>query len=473
MKDVDFVLAPFRVKLVSWSRSMKTLFLNLLLMVCTIPCTARAQVEYDFSGVDQLLADSVSTIRGLRGGSALLLIKDDEIIYDKSFGIFYNTSTIVPIASATKWLSAAVIMSLVDDGLIALDDFVKDYLPQFTQEKGNMTIRQMFSHTAGMPGKSSYNRDLSLTLAQAVDSIAQNVDLQISPGTAFIYGGVSMHVAGQIAEIVTGKNWETLFKERIAQPLGMDGTDYQGLGKTENYRIAGGAQSSAHEYANFLQMILNHGQFNGSQILSNQAVQEMQKDQTFGVPIVETPYEKYAYLGLKLPETRYGIGQWIERKDTLSGESIEVSSQGAFGFSPWIDRERNLVGVLSVKSLLIKVMPTYLELKNRIRVAIDGVGNPSSVKNEKHAPEEYFLHQNFPNPFNPTTTIEYTTPKSGYATIKIYNLYGQEIAILTSGFHDAGSHKTTWEAKELPVGIYFYRLQAGTFSVTKKLVLQK
>lgn len=92
---------------------MKTLFLSLLLIVCIIPCTVHAQFEYDFSGVDQLLSDSVSTIRGLSGGCALILIKDDEIIYDKSFGIFYSTSKIVPIASATKWLSAAVIMSLV------------------------------------------------------------------------------------------------------------------------------------------------------------------------------------------------------------------------------------------------------------------------------------------------------------------------------------------------------------------------
>lgn len=157
----------------------------------------------------------------------------------------------------------------------------------------------------------------------------------------------------------------------------------------------------------------------------------------------------------------------------MSGESIELSSQGAFGFSPWIDLERNLIGVLSVKSLLIKVMPTYLELKDHIRAAIDSVGNPSSVKNERQVPQEYFLHQNFPNPFNPTTSIEYTTQKPGYATIKIYNLAGQEIVTLTSGYHDAGSHKTTWEAKGLPGGIYFYRLQAGAFSVTKKLVLQK
>jgi hypothetical protein len=67
--------------------------------------------------------------------------------------------------------------------------------------------------------------------------------------------------------------------------------------------------------------------------------------------------------------TRYGLGEWRERVDA-TGRAVEVSSQGAFGFSPWIDKERMLVGVLMLRSSLIQVMPVYLDLKQIVRTAI-------------------------------------------------------------------------------------------------------
>jgi serine-type D-Ala-D-Ala carboxypeptidase/endopeptidase len=444
-----------------------------LIIACIIPLIVHAQNEYDFSAVDQLLSDSMRTISGLGGGCGFILIKDNEIVFEKSYGLFYSTNKIVPIASATKWLSAGVIMSLVDDGLISLDDSLNQYLPQFKGEKGRITIRQMFSHTSGLPAQSPFVNDKSMTLAQAVDSIANNVELEISPGTGFIYGGVSMHIAGRIAEIVTGKSWATLFFERISQPLEMGNTDYNGLGVTENYRIAGGAQSSAREYANFLQMIKNNGVFKNTRVLSQQAIHEMQKDQTFGVPLLESPFNDYVYLDSTLQETRYGIGLWIERKDTASGESSEISSPGAFGFSPWIDLERNVIGILSVRSLLPKVVPTYLELKKLIRTAIDSVSFPSSIEIEKQTVNEYSLFQNFPNPFNLSTTIKYNIQKPNWVIIKVYNLAGQEIETLVNEYHYVGSYTVPWHATGIPSAVYYYTLQTGGPFETKKLILLK
>ena len=85
----------------------------------------------------------------------------------------------------------------------------------------------------------------------------------------------------------------------------------------------------------------------------------------------------------------------------------------------------------------------------------------------------YLLSQNYPNPFNPSTTIKYTLSKSSIIALKIYNLAGQEIETLVEGFRHAGEHELKWEAEGLPSGIYFYRLQEGEFSETKKLILQK
>ncbi|MBD3340248.1 MAG: T9SS type A sorting domain-containing protein [Candidatus Lokiarchaeota archaeon] len=83
------------------------------------------------------------------------------------------------------------------------------------------------------------------------------------------------------------------------------------------------------------------------------------------------------------------------------------------------------------------------------------------------------LHQNYPNPFNPSTTIKYALQKSGNILLKIYNLSGQELEILANRYQTTGEYEITWQSKGLPSGIYFYRLQFGEFSETKKLILQK
>ena len=89
------------------------------------------------------------------------------------------------------------------------------------------------------------------------------------------------------------------------------------------------------------------------------------------------------------------------------------------------------------------------------------------------APSEYLLSQNYPNPFNPTTTIEFALPHSGYITLKAYNVLGEEVATLVDGDHAAGTFNTMWTASGLPSGLYFYRLTAGEYVQTKKMVLMK
>jgi dipeptidyl aminopeptidase/acylaminoacyl peptidase len=93
--------------------------------------------------------------------------------------------------------------------------------------------------------------------------------------------------------------------------------------------------------------------------------------------------------------------------------------------------------------------------------------------------QRYTLNQNYPNPFNPTTTIEFSLPKSSQAMLKIFDILGREVATLVNEHLNAGTFKTEWDAKNMPSGTYFYRLQAGdastgsaqSFVETKKLLL--
>ena len=88
-------------------------------------------------------------------------------------------------------------------------------------------------------------------------------------------------------------------------------------------------------------------------------------------------------------------------------------------------------------------------------------------------PGDFSLLQNYPNPFNPTTIIRFSLPKSGYVTLKVYNLLGQEIETLVNGERTAGGYNIEWHPSGLTSGVYFYRLSAGSYSEIKKMLFLK
>jgi len=89
------------------------------------------------------------------------------------------------------------------------------------------------------------------------------------------------------------------------------------------------------------------------------------------------------------------------------------------------------------------------------------------------SPKSYNLAQNYPNPFNPVTTIKYSIPKTSNVLIKVFDVLGNEITILINEEKPVGTYELNWNAANLPSGVYFYRLQAGSFVETKKMILLK
>ncbi|MDI6804509.1 MAG: T9SS type A sorting domain-containing protein [Bacteroidota bacterium] len=88
-------------------------------------------------------------------------------------------------------------------------------------------------------------------------------------------------------------------------------------------------------------------------------------------------------------------------------------------------------------------------------------------------PNQYALEQNYPNPFNPTTIINYQLPIDNWVTLKVYDVLGREVATLVDEFKDSGYYEATWDATNIPSGVFFYRMQTGSFSETKKLILMR
>jgi hypothetical protein len=110
--------------------------------------------------------------------------------------------------------------------------------------------------------------------------------------------------------------------------------------------------------------------------------------------------------------------------------------------------------------------PTWVEA-NILIVNVDSKNNKSSV------PEHFTLSRNYPNPFNPETTIEYALPYNSFVQIKIFDVLGREIKTLVNDNLAAGKYKTIIDASELSSGVYFYRLSADNFTEIKKMILVK
>jgi len=112
-----------------------------------------------------------------------------------------------------------------------------------------------------------------------------------------------------------------------------------------------------------------------------------------------------------------------------------------------------------------------------IVTAPNQISNPTDKKFAK----EYALNQNYPNPFNPSTTIEFSIPKTEYVTLKIYNILGKEVTTLVSDKLTPGIHKYTWDATDFASGLYYYRIETSDpstssgqlFVKTRKLLLIK
>jgi len=323
---------------------------------------------YDFSAVDAFIEQNASVYANQ---VIVLVSQNGKMIYQKQHQLTANDAR--AIASATKWLSGAVIMSLVDDGKLLLSDTVGKYLPIFTQHhKGNITIRQLFSHTSGFPGDSpqGYEYRPTLSLAEAVDSLAVRTAMLHTPGTVFNYGSIGMHIAGRIAEIVSGKSWQTLFNEKIATPCNMS-VAYLPL---RNPIIAGGGFTSAGDYLHFLEMIVNKGMYSSKRVLSENAIAEMLKDQTNNARIEGTPYLTNQYSTYKNTNIRYGMGNWLDVVDN-SGKVLESSSPGLFGTHPWQDSKNNLAGIIFTKTDPQISNQISLQIREKIRNIIEQKNN--------------------------------------------------------------------------------------------------
>lgn len=324
------------------TRFVASTLVELGLFIASCTSSMRRQAAYDFTPLDSIISEWME--KEYYPGGAICVVKNDSVVFEKTYGSFTG-ETKVYVASAGKWVAAAVVGAVVDRTELDWDDPVEKWLPEFKEDaKGKILLRQLLSHTSGVrpylprPQVDNYNH-----LDSAVMEILP-LDTVFAPGTRFEYGGLGMQIAGRMAEVAMGKEFEPLFQELIARPLGMVHSHFTPVNRDGGHApmLGGGLCTTLNDYIRFLNMIFHDGMFEGRKIISVETIREMQADQVGDARV--SPGE-YVEKGLgKHHAGIYGLGEWRELTDETTGEAYQISSPGWAGAYPWLNKKDGVYG---------------------------------------------------------------------------------------------------------------------------------
>lgn len=335
------------------------------------PATPPPVVQPDpFADVDRA-ASAAFTAQGISGMGLAIYDAAGNKRFEKMYGDFAPDRRIA-IASASKMVAGLTLLRLVEQGFLSLDSTTGAVLG-WTGPQGAITLRQLLSFTSGLPREASCTLLAGITLADCVTSISQ-MDLVAAPGTRFDYGSTHLHVAARMAEVVTGQAWGEVFAAQLKAPLGLGSemTFYswplQALG-TSNPLVAGGLRATLNEYARVLQLELNRGVYQGNRLIGD-ALFDAQATEPFpNATIGVSPFQDAGI------DFHYGLAAWLECPPPAVNCAV-LSSPGAFGFTPWVDRDGGYFAILAMEvsesqsGIVEFSVRLAQDLKPRIRAAL-------------------------------------------------------------------------------------------------------
>jgi serine-type D-Ala-D-Ala carboxypeptidase/endopeptidase len=306
----------------------------------TVPGTTTTTVhkvfaQGAFNPTDALLEERVRSAR-LSVGMIRIVAADGVVIHEHSIGGMSGT-TPISIASSTKWLTAATLMTFVDRRVIGLDDDISKWLPEFAGSNPPITARQLLDHTSGVHDNPCQTD--GTPLATCVRTLASS-SREFPAGSAFSYGNSPFLVVGRLIEVLGGADFATVVRQQLTGPLAMSDTTWPGAPGAAN--PAFGVRVTVDDYGKFLDMILHDGVSNGTRVLSSNAVRQMITNQ---VSAYDTSRD-YSVGITQIP--RYGLGCWPDAQDQ-SAMTVVVSGNGGAGFYPWVDFTTHTWGIVGVQ----------------------------------------------------------------------------------------------------------------------------
>ncbi|MEI9945999.1 MAG: serine hydrolase domain-containing protein [Chitinophagaceae bacterium] len=326
-----------------------------------------ASPAYKWGELDQELEAK----KKLLGTDAVMMVwkQGDTLVYKKEMGDF-NSKTQAPIASCSKWLTAALVMQFVDEGKLSLDDKITKWLPEFEKYgKNYITLRICLAHMTGIEDeggflKKLFQRKKFESLEEEVNSFAAR-EIRANAGEDFWYGSIGLNIAGRVLEVISKKRFDVIIKQKLFNPMTMRRTSFTSMDGS-SLNPSGGALSTAEDYMKFLVMLMNKGNYNGVQILKEESVNALMQIQTKPSIIKYAPEPAKGY--------NYALGSWaIEEKD---GKATTLASPGLFGTWPMVDFCRGYAYLVFVKNLLgDEKADEYMLLKKLVDAQIKPVCN--------------------------------------------------------------------------------------------------
>ena len=328
-----------------------------LLTACGGGSTARVEPVYDFSATDQAVEGFLAETPSLAGAGLIVVHREWGVLHHRAFGAF-ALDRISLVASASKMVSAGILNRLADDGLLDLDEPIREVLG-WEGAYPEVTTAHLLSNSSGLVGLfpdltfAPYRCQLSyegtlLDCGKSIFTSRPAATAVVPPETEFRYGGGQWQVAGAVAEAVSGKTWDMLFQEIYREPCGLASSGYnnqwsqfpdtglleypgafasdpESLLPTENPNPEGGLFTTTGDYGKLLLMQLRGGRCDEQFVMSPESVRRMQANQILGTGEGVT---NSVWPG-------YGYGWWVDTE-----REGWVTDPGAYGAVPWLDLMR-------------------------------------------------------------------------------------------------------------------------------------
>lgn len=319
-----------------------------------------------FAEIPALTTGLLKYQKDLGNDFVVIVQKDGKEIYKHEFGELKGGSQ-ESVGAASQLLTAALVMTFVDEGKLRLDDRVGDFLPVMeSYSKGYITIRHCLSHTTTIESdvpvfRSALKKKKFDTLEDEVKSYAKDRNMKGKQGTQFYYSNLGPNIAGQVLEVISKKDFDRLFRDRIGKALGLRRTTFMSDGVYAESPSAG-AKSSADDYIKVLTMLMNNGMYNGKQVLSEKSVNEIFRMQTGTAKIV--------YTSPLSQGNAYGLGCWLQEKDD-QGNGTLINCPGISGTWPWIQRGKGYAAIVFTKGEMPdQSRVVFEEIRNLIEATI-------------------------------------------------------------------------------------------------------
>ena len=280
-------------------------------------------------------------------GVALLVLVDGEVVFRHATGNLAPEQA-VPLAAASEWPTAAVLGCLHDRGEIDLEAPLGSFAPGVPEAWAALTPVALLAHTAGTPARGVRVFEPETSVATAGRDLVR-ATRPVEPGAALRHGGAGLQVAAWWAEVRTGRRWRRLFVECLAWPLSLEsaawGHELAGPAP-EGFADAGaGLSMSLDDYGAFLAMLQQRGRYDGVRNLAAATLRLLERDRAGDLPRESLPPAID-------PAWGRALGAWCPRR-TADGRCTSLLSPGGLGAWPWLDREREVAGIL----LTVDVLP--------------------------------------------------------------------------------------------------------------------